>query len=192
MYEKFAKVRRSGLRIFDLTDLSILLKVTVESARVIATRMAKQGIIQRLKRGLYILSEIEINDFEIANRLMKPSYVSLESALNYWGMTTQIPETITSVAGRSKNFNVMGKQFSFSHLPEKLFNFGIQKEASFFIADPEKTLLDMIYYASLGKRSVTFDILDTKKINRSRFFSYAKKYPKRARDLAKEILHEAR
>lgn len=188
MYGKFEKVRNSGLKIFDITDLSIFLGVRVESARVIATRMVKQGIIRRLKRNLYTLSTIEINVFEIANRLLKPSYVSFESALNYWGLTTQMPETVTSASTRSKKFNVIDKEFSFSHLPKNIFNFGIRKETTFFIADPEKTLLDMIYYASLGKKSVTFDILNTAKINKPRLSVYIKKYPKRIKDLAKEIL----
>lgn len=176
------------MKILDLADLSILLGVTMESARVIATRMVKPGILRRLKRDLYLLSDVEINRFEIANRLLSPSYISFESALNYWGITTQIPETITSAAVRSKTFNILEKEFSFSRLPEKLFNFGFQREAAFFIADPEKTLLDMIYYASLGKKSVTFDLLDAGKINRTRFLAYLKKFPKRAKELAKEVL----
>lgn len=188
MYEKFEKIRGSGLKVFDVVDLSILLGVTGESARVIATRMVKNGIIKRLKRNLYVLNEAEISDFEIANRLLEPSYISFESALNYWGLTTQIPATITSSARRSKKFNILGREFLFSNLPEKLFHFGIQKETSFFIADPEKTLLDMIYYASLGKRSVTFDDFDTEKINKTRFFIYIKKYPTPTEQLAKEIL----
>lgn len=188
MYEKFEKMRESGLKVFDVTDLSILLKVAPESARVIALRMLKSGMIRRLKKGLYLFRGVEINDFEIANRLIKPSYISFESALNYWGITTQIPAVITSAATRSKKFDFIDKEFSFSNLPKNLFNFGIQKESDFFIADPEKTLLDIVYYASLGKRSVTFDRLDTKKINKPRLFIYGKKYPKRTRDLAKEVL----
>lgn len=188
MFDKFEKIRNSGLKVIDIADLCILLGVTPQSARVIATRMVTHGIITRLKRNLYILAGSEINNFAISNRLIKPSYVSFESALNYWGMTTQIPEVIASAATRSKNFNIAGKEFSFSNLPKNLFNFGFQKETDFFIADPEKTLLDMIYYASLGKRSVTFDVIDTKIIKKEKFFSYLKKYPKRTKELAREIL----
>ena len=46
----------------------------------------------RLKRNLYFLKETELKDeFELANRLYEPSYVSLESALNYYGIIPDVP-----------------------------------------------------------------------------------------------------
>lgn len=188
MFDKFEKIRRSGLKLFDITDLSIILNLRPESIRVIATRMVKKGLLTRLKRDLYLLSGAEIDKFEIANKLITPSYISFESALNYWEITTQIPASVTSAARRSKKISALGDEFLFSNLPKKLFNFGIVREKTFFIADPEKTFLDMAYYASMGKKSVTFDILDLSKINKTKLERYLDCYPKQTRKTSEELL----
>lgn len=188
MYDKFEKIRKSRLKIFDIADLSIILGLKAESARVIVARIVKKGILTRLKRDLFILTGETIHDFQIANKLIVPSYISFESALNYWGITTQIPTTITSSAKRSKKILIKEKEFLFSNIPEKIFNVGVVKEQNFFIANREKAILDMIYYASFGKRSLTFDELDLAKIDEKKFKSYLKLYPPLTKKIAKEFM----
>jgi predicted transcriptional regulator of viral defense system len=188
MFDKYEKIRLSGLKILDIMDLSIILGLKTASSRVIASRMVRKGILARLKRDLYLLNNVNVYDFEIANRLINPSYISFESALNYWGITTQIPVIITSVARRSKGIIIKDKEFIFSNLPEELFSIGIMKRESFFIACPEKAVLDMVYYASLGKRSITFDEFDTSRVNRGTLNFYLNYYPERTKYMLKEII----
>lgn len=188
MFEKFEKIRRSGLKVLDLDDIAIILGLRASSARVVAARMVQKRILLHPKRNLYLLSGADVHDFEIANKLIVPSYISFESALHHWGITTQIPTIITSAARRSKRFLIDDREFLFSNLPAKVFNIGITRERTFFIAGPEKALLDMIYYAAIGRRNITFDTLDARKIDKKKFVSYSKRYPPAARKLAKEFL----
>lgn len=188
MFEKFEKIRRSGLKFLDTMDISIILGLEKSSSLVIATRMVKKGILIRLKRNLYLLNGADVSDLEIANRLITPSYISFESALNYWGLTTQIPETITSAARRSRSIVISGKEFQFSRLPAQLFNFGIVKEKNCFLARREKAFLDTVYYADLGRKSATFDEFDLGKMDKKVFNSYLKRYPKGTQKLALGLL----
>jgi len=188
MFEKYEKILGSGLKIVNLTDISIILKCKPNSARVIAMRLLKKGVLIRLRRDLYLLKNSTVSDFEIGNKLLEPSYISFESALNFWEMTTQLPEIITSAARRSKKLIVRDNEYTYSHLSKKLFSFGIVRKNNFFIACPEKSILDLIYYASLGKRSMTFDDLDTSKLDKKKFLSYLKEYPKTMKKTCKEII----
>ena len=66
----------------------------------------KNGELINLRRGLYIPgSESNLpkpEPFLIANHLRGPSYVSLESALSYWGLIPERVYEITSVTLKSK------------------------------------------------------------------------------------------
>jgi len=75
----------------------------------------KNGELISLRRGLYIpgpKSDIEKPEpFLIANHLCGPSYVSLESALSYWGLIPERVYEITSVTLKSKKINSVLNDF---------------------------------------------------------------------------------
>ena len=106
MYEKFEKIKKVPADFLDIRDLTTILETGVESTRVIAGRMVRKGILKRLKKDLYVLSDREIDPFQIGNKLLSPSYISFESALNYCGATTQIPTSVSSAPLRSKRCTV--------------------------------------------------------------------------------------
>ncbi len=188
MYEKFEKIKGVSADFLDIRDLSTILESELESTRVIAGRMVKKRILKRLKKDLYVLSDREINPFRIGNRLLSPSYISFESALNYWGMTTQIPTSISSASLRSKRYVIGDIEYTYSKLPQRLFNFGFKIEKGFYIASPEKVLLDMAYYTSLGRRSLNFDELYLNKINWAELRGFLKKkYSPEVKDIIKKL-----
>ena len=63
------------------------------------SEMLKSGDLTSLRRGLYVPGpELDLPSpdvFLIANHLRGPSYVSLESALSYWGL---IPERVFEIS----------------------------------------------------------------------------------------------
>lgn len=116
----------------------------------------KQNRLQRIKKGLYKFPEFELKDhFILARFICHSSYISLETALNYYGIMPDIPFSVTSVTNKktvsfnSKDFGV----FSFRHISSDLF-FGFEiikvDQFSYRIATPEKALFDFIYF-SLSK-----------------------------------------
>lgn len=114
----------------------------------------KQGLVLRLKRGLYILNEEDrkINPPRtfIANQLVSPSYVSTEYALYFYGLIPEKVEDITSVTTKKTTVikNSLGV-FRYQHLNADCFKgfeqVGEKGGFSFFIATPEKAIADFLY-----------------------------------------------
>ena len=67
----------------------------------ILQRLKKKNIIRRVKNGKYLFAFSNVLGFEIANFLISPSYISLESALSFYGILSQSPYTITSITSRN-------------------------------------------------------------------------------------------
>lgn len=116
--------------------------------------MLAKGDIVRVKKGLYILGEsLRRHPFcreLLANLIYGPSYVSLEYALHYHGLTPERVETLTSVTcGRSRTFDTPVGTFSYRMIPLEAFRTGMDRVElddgrSFLIAVPEKALADRI------------------------------------------------
>ena len=111
-------------------------------------RCVKKGFIGRVKRGLYYVKE-RYNEYEIASHLVNPSYVSMISALAYYGLTTQIPRVVYVISTKRHSAlrGVAGFDIIFKKIKKEML-FGYRKEAdgNIFIADPEKALIDIYYF----------------------------------------------
>jgi predicted transcriptional regulator of viral defense system len=116
--------------------------------------MLAGGDIVRIKKGLYILGEsLRRRPYcreLLANLIYGPSYISLEYALHYHGLTPERVEIVTSVTcGRSRAFDTPVGVFSYRMIPLEAFRTGMDRVElddgrSFLIAIPEKALADRI------------------------------------------------
>jgi len=135
----------------------------------ILLRFQENNLIRKIEKDKYQIVHKNVGDFEIANFLYEPSYISLESALNYWGILSQFPFEITSVTGKkSVTKKVDDKVFSYSQLSANIFGMYLKKD-NFLIATPEKALFDQLYLVSKGIRSVDLDEYDLSKIKKKDF-----------------------
>lgn len=117
------------------------------------TTLEKQGLLIRLKRGLYVVSP-EISGRElsvglVANHLYGPSYVSLHWALRWYGLIPERVDTVTSVTTRhTREFDNSLGRFTFRGVSREYFPIGIkiQEEdgVNYLLATPEKALCDML------------------------------------------------
>lgn len=114
-------------------------------------RMSVRGDLINLKRDVYLLPNAKLDEFVLANRLYNPSYVSLESALNSYGIIPDITANVTSISPvTSKKVTTPKGTFLYSKINKDLF-FGFQNVLDqgsglyYQIALPEKALLDYIY-----------------------------------------------
>jgi predicted transcriptional regulator of viral defense system len=124
--------------------------------------------IHQLRRGLYTLAEPyrqkDPHPFLIANRLIAPSYVSLQSALAYYDL---IPESVPQVLSitsklRSKVIETPFGSYRYHNIQSPLFSgfslVQVSTDQSAYLARPEKALLDLIY---LTKQGHTPEYLDS-------------------------------
>lgn len=116
-------------------------------------RWVKKGFIIKLRRGFYCFPEylrLAGHEFFIANRMYRPSYISLHSALAYYGLIPEGVVQVTSVTTR-KTANFINAFGTFSYRtvkPELLFGYEMKqlsKDRSLLIATVEKGLIDLLY-----------------------------------------------
>jgi hypothetical protein len=116
--------------------------------------LIKDGILQQVKRGLYIagpgITSLKPDPFLLANHLLGPSYVSLESALSYHGLIPEKVYEITSMTIKAKRrFSTPLGVYSYTRLSLPYYSYGIRsvevdRQHRFLIASPEKALFDKI------------------------------------------------
>lgn len=92
IYQELLKIQKP---FFSLEDVAYALGLQPASAAVLCSRYVKKGLLTRLKRGVYVRTEQlahlgQMDLFRIANFLQVPSYISLMTALSYYGITTQV------------------------------------------------------------------------------------------------------
>jgi predicted transcriptional regulator of viral defense system len=180
---KALKLNNIEKQFFSFLDISKILGISPESARVVAHRYVRNGILVRIKPNIFVLSEkwkyfsME-NRFETANLLQVPSYVSLTTALAYYDITTQIQrEYIECISiKRSLVKQIKDVTFCYAKLSEKLYC-AFEKKNGFYIALPEKALLDAVYLTSLGRYSLDVPALSLSSLNQEVLINLAELYP---------------
>lgn len=171
------KLKAKNLAIFTPLDIRRLLGVSKVAATFLLHRYTKRGLVLRLKRGLYSLSDVKAHDLYLANKLYEPSYVSLEFALSYHRI---IPETvygITSVTTKTtQEFTALGKVFTYRRIKKEAFTGYVtarQGGFTFLIAEPEKAFVDLIYLRIINRKK-PISRFDKEKINVRSALRYAK------------------
>jgi len=118
------------------------------------SELVRKGLIIRVKRDLYVISSkvhnLEISRELVANHLYRPSSISLETALSYYGLIPERVYSVRSVCTKLyKKYETPLGNFEFIKVPEKYFQIGIRQEIienqyAFLIATPTKAICDMI------------------------------------------------
>ena len=115
--------------------------------------LERDGQIVRLKRGLYVcrpeVSGLAISSELVANHLYAPSYVSMSSALRYYGLIPEAVYTTQSMTLKhSRSFDTALGRFDYTHISREAFPVGITSRMEdgydFVMAGPEKALCDLI------------------------------------------------
>lgn len=155
-------------RLFKITNQNTLYKFL--------QRLTFQKVLKRAGNGIYFVASTNPETFFIANSLVVPSYISLESALNFYGILPQFPYSVTSVTTkRNATVAFNNREFVFRRLKTNLY-FGFIKKDNFLIATPEKAVLDLIYFKSKGLANFHMDDWDTSVINRNLLKNMATKF----------------
>ncbi|KKU03626.1 MAG: hypothetical protein UX88_C0006G0014 [Candidatus Woesebacteria bacterium GW2011_GWC2_47_16] len=169
-------INRAGAKVITPAEISKLLNLENQNTIYkLIQRLNKYGLLDRISKGKYLPAGLNLSEFEMANLILTPSYVSFESALSFYGILPQFPYQITSATPlKSTTINSVNKEFSYSHLSTKMY-WGYTKTNNFLIATPEKALIDMMYLASKKLRNIDFDEMDFTDIDKDILKKIAKK-----------------
>ena len=171
------RIYDSRLSFFTIKTLKDILEVRKESSLFpMIKRLLQVGLLVKIERDKYLLKGAKVHDFALANFIYRPSYISFESALNFYGILSQFPYEVTSVTSKKtvkKTFE--SKVFVYNHIKMDLF-WGYKKQDNFLIAFPEKALLDQLYLTAKGYKNISLDEYDLSRISTLRLKKYLRKY----------------
>ncbi|MEI6729440.1 MAG: hypothetical protein WCK98_07420 [bacterium] len=159
---KFGKIEaliRSRYEVFNLKDLSVYWGENESKTREAARYYCNTGKLFRLKNGLYSLYRVP-SDFEIAQKLSRPSYITYHTALFAHSINFQLyAQIIHSAANRKKSYIVGDTNFIYHQFKESiLFNpIGIDSIGkTYAMASAERAICDSLYL----NPDIAFDRLD--------------------------------
>lgn len=116
--------------------------------------LVKAQLIVPMKEGLYVadkkLNAGRPEPFLVANHIFGPSYVSLETALAYYGFIPERVYEIASITTQSScKFETPIGRFTYTHFSTPYYTFGIKcvmlaEDQYAMVASPEKALCDKV------------------------------------------------
>ena len=171
-------------------DLATIVQLSGENKATIhrqLSRWIKAGKLIALRRGMYVLAtryrRAAVNAAELAGHLYRPSYLSREWALGFYGLIPESVVTYTSVTPRVPHrFENAFGHFEYRHIKQAAF-FGYRvveiRGTRVMLADPEKALLDL-WHLSLGpwtvERMSGMRFQNTETVNPKRLGDHAVRY----------------
>ncbi|TRZ53177.1 hypothetical protein D4S03_02220 [bacterium] len=166
------RLKKHNLEIFTTQEFINIFGVSPAVAATKLTRYKQAGYLISPRRGVYYL-ESEVEDkYKIANKVYSPSYISLDSALAKYDLIPETVYTITSITTKAtREFTDDQTVYRYYRIKKEAFT-GYHREGDTLWADPEKAIVDYLYFVSQGKRELN-DRLQIEKIDKKKILFYA-------------------
>lgn len=140
------KIYSQSHNVFTLDELSLLFpKIPYSNLRRRIHYFTKVGKLKRLHQGVY--AKKKYNAFELANKLYKPSYISLETVLAKGGVVFQYYERIFAVSYLTREVSVGDITIQYRQIKNSVLTNmqGIEQKEGYFIASLERAFLDAVF-----------------------------------------------
>ena len=179
--------------VFTLGDARVLLGgsgISPRYLKLLMNHLMKTGEVRRIGRGAYTFHD----DLAVVGFAFRPFYYGLEDALSYRNLWTQAtnPVVMTTNGVREGLREFAGANYIVKRVkPRLFFGFGFVKHYDLWlpVSDPEKTLIDLVYYGH-GVRDEALGPL-ANAIDRSRLAEYLERYSNGVRKKVYAILDKA-
>ena len=138
---------RSNQTVFSFKEL--LLQFRTDDVKTLTSKLSyyvKNGELHHIRRGLYS-KNTAYNRFELATKILTPSYISFETVLSAAGIIFQYSSQLSIASYQSRDITCDGRIYSFKTIkPIILTNtLGIEILTTYSIASPERAFLDIVY-----------------------------------------------
>ncbi len=150
-------LEENGVSVFTTEDAKKILASGSASTWSVVSGLKKKGRVRQVERGKYLLIPARAgvegywaeSPWVIVPHLIDVYYVGFWTAMNYWGMTEQIPYTVFVATTKRKKKRILkfgNQKFEFVTLSKKKFFGFVEQKASkaetFNISSKEKTIID--------------------------------------------------
>ncbi|MBN2168025.1 MAG: hypothetical protein JW738_02175 [Actinobacteria bacterium] len=162
---------------FSIFDLEKITGLERSSMYISLNRLVNRGVLERIGRNMYTVAGEPSRIEAIAGQAYFPCYLSFESALSRFGVLNLVPYSLSFATTRkTKATTISSREVLYRHIKKELF-FGFTNEDGFYLAEPEKALLDLVYFSAYGKTSVPSEELDLKSLSGKTLDDYSKRFP---------------
>jgi predicted transcriptional regulator of viral defense system len=155
LIEAYTKLKQLNLPVIQTSDAAAYLDISVNHANKLLSRISKANQLIHIKQGVWAFPETDPLILPGFLTSPFPSYISLQTALYFHNMISQIPTIIYAVSvGRTKVYKTPIATVSIHHLNPS-FYFGYEEKGVnglLKIASPEKALLDIFYLSQTKTR----------------------------------------
>ncbi len=174
------ELESNNFSVFDTKELKTIFPGFNRSVLNNIRNWEKEGKLIKLRKGLYTFSHNKktIEPKFLASKIHYPSYISLESALSYFGIIPEVVFAVTSVTSRkTKKLQNELAVFFYSKVKKKAFRgfvtiFKKEFGTSYNMATAEKALVDF-FYLNRNILDASFDCFESYRLSRD--FNYKKK-----------------
>ena len=177
------KLKTSGLVMFTPREFYDVFGIPPKTGSVFISRNLKSGLFLKLRNNYYMLQDSHLPLYAIANRLYRPSYISLESALSHYGMIPEVVYQVTSVTPKpTREFKTPKSVFSYQRIKKSVFSgySPVPLEGHIvLLAEPEKALADYLYFADLQKTSLN-DRLNLKGVRKGKLLKFIRTFKRKS------------
>lgn len=147
LIDAYSKLTEIEQPVIETQDAAHYLKINVVHASKILSRLCDAKLMINLARSCWAFKDVDpliIPQYITAPNL---SYISLQTALYYHGMVSQIPQIIYAVSlARTRKYKTTLATISIHHIdPTFFFGYEMHEKSGVLLATPEKALLDVFY-----------------------------------------------
>ena len=107
----------------------------------------RKGRFKTIKRGIYFVGK-QYNKFELAQKIIALSYISLRTALGVHGLVFQYQSTIECISLKSRNLTIGKQKISYHKIKADIFfnSLGLEQKENYVIASMERAICDSMYF----------------------------------------------
>lgn len=146
-------LRKSRLEAVTTAEAAALWGSSPKAAAEMLRRFEAADAVRRVRRGLWVLGDVD--PLALADRIAEPdaAYVSGLSALRLRGVIEQLPADVhLATTGRARRIRTPLGQFALRHIQPRLFG-GFERTRGFPLATAEKAVFDLLYWSAARGRS---------------------------------------
>lgn len=155
LIDVYTQLKQLNLPIIQTNDVAAYLNISINHANKLLTRISNTNQIIHIKHGLWAFPDTDSLTLPGFLTSPFPSYVSLQTALYFHNMISQIPDNIYAVSvARTKVYKTPIATVSIHHIHPD-FYFGYEEKGDnglLKIATPEKALIDIFYLSQTKTR----------------------------------------
>lgn len=188
---------KNSLRQFPVFSVADIRSTYGDFDRRRLSEWQEKGYIQKIIKGYYLFSDVDRNEntlFATANKIYKPSYISLETAMSHYELIPESIYMITSVSTkRTYLFETPLAPFSYRAIKPALFFGYTLLPGGIKIAFMEKAILDFFYLNPSVQTENDFSSLRVNReemldrLNKKRLSDYSHRFDRK--QLSKRMEH---